>query len=128
MSIGNSSAPAHESRVFQPSSFANRRAERAARGELARRPQRLISVGVSEQWLEGFGPRRKGHMARVELLVDADDMSRKFQRHLPHGTVEPLIHVESDPPPEPLGVIRAEGINSGTWPAALPDQPAQPIT
>ena len=55
-------------------------------------------------------------------------MSKKFQRHLPYGSIEPVIHVQSDPPPEYLGVIRAEGISSGSWPAALPDQPAQPIT
>ena len=34
--IGKSGAPAHESAIFKPSSFASRRAERASRGELAR--------------------------------------------------------------------------------------------
>lgn len=128
MSIGASTSPAHQSRVFEPSSFATRKAERAARGELAPRPRRLVSVGIGEQWLEGFGPRRKGQMARVELLVDADDMAKKYTRHLPHGTIEPVIHVQSDPPPENLGVITGHGITSGTFPDALPDQPAQPIS
>ena len=128
MTIGTSTAPAHESKCFKPSTFAIRQAERASRGELAPRPQRLVSVGVTETWLEGFGPRRKGQMARVELLVDRDDMSKKFQRHLPNGTVEPLIHVPSDPPPEYLGVITGHGISSGTFPPSLPNQPAQPIT
>ena len=127
MTIGGSNAPAHESEAFKPSSFGSRKAERRARGEDGPRPQRLVSVGVSEQWLEGFGPRRKGQMARVELLVDIDT-GKKFQRHLPNGTVEPLIHVPADPPPEPLGVITGHGISSGTFPPALPDQPAQIIT
>lgn len=126
MTIGKSRAPAHESRVFQPSSFASRKAERASRGELAPRPQRLVSVGITETWLEGLGPRRKGQLARVELLVDIDTR-KKFQRHLPNGTVEPLIHVSNDPPPEPLGVITGHGISSGPFPPSLPDQPAQPI-
>ena len=127
MSIGRSNIPAHESRAFQPSSFATRKADRHARGEDGPRPQRLVSVGVSEQWLEGFGPCRKGQMARVELLVDADN-GKKYTRHLPHGTIEPVIHVESDPPPEYLGVITGHGISSGTFPPSLPDQPAQLIT
>ena len=115
-------------KAFEPSTFASRRAERAARGELEPRPQRLASLGVREQWLDGLGPRRKGQMARVELLVDIDDMSKKYTRHLPHGTIEPVLHVPSDPPPEPLGVITGHGITSGTFPPALPDQPAQPIS
>ena len=127
MSMTGSKSPAHESRVFQPSSFATRKAERRARGEDGPRPQRLISVGISEQWLEGFGPRRKGQMARVELLVDIDN-GKKYTRHLPHGTLEPVIHVEADPPPEYLGVISGHGISSGTFPPAPRDQPAQQIT
>ena len=128
MTLGTSGLPAHESQCFRPSSFASRKAERAARGEDGPRPQRLISVGVTEQWLEGFGPRRKGQMARIELLVDADDMSKKFQRHLPHGTVEPLMQVQSDPPPEDLGVITGHGLSSGTFPSALPTPPPEIIT
>ena len=76
MSIGRSNNPAHESAIFKPSSFASRKAERASRGELAPRPQRLVSVGITETWLEGLGPRRKSQLARVELLVDADNMSK----------------------------------------------------
>ena len=127
MSITRSNIPAHEAKAFRPSSFASRKAERRARGEDGPRPQHLISVGVTETWLEGFGPRRKGQMARIELLVDVDHPSRRYQRHLPHGTIEPLIHVEPDPLPEPLGTIRAEGFTSGTFPPAEPDQPARPI-
>ena len=127
MSLTKSNLAAHESECFKPSSFASRKAERAARGELEPRPQRLASLGVTERWLDGFGPRRKGQMARIELLVDVDHPSRRYQRHLPHGTIEPLIHVESDPPPEPLGIIRAEGFTSGTFAPAEPDQPARPI-
>ena len=127
MTIGRSNIPAYESRAFQPNSFASRKAERHARGEDGPRPQRLVSVGVSEQWLEGFGPRRKGQMARVELLVDIDN-GKKYTRHLPHGTIEPVIHVAPDPPPEYLGVITGHGISSGTFPPSLPDQPPQAIT
>ena len=129
MSIGNSSAPAYESAIFKPSSFASRKAERAERGELAPRPRRLVSLGVTERWLEGFGQDRKGgRLARVELLVDRDDMGQKFQRHLPYGSIEPLMAVQSDPPPEDLGVIRADGISSGVFPSALATPPPEIIT
>jgi hypothetical protein len=126
--IGTSNAPAHESEAFKPSSFATRRAARAERGELAPRPRRLVSLGVAERWLEGFGPNRRGQLARVELLVDRDDMSQKYQRHLPYGSIEPLMAVQSDPPPEDLGVIRADGISSGAFPSALATPPPEIIT
>ena len=62
MSLTKSDIPARESEAFKPFSFASRKAERAARGELDLRPQRLASFGVTERWLDGFGPHRKGHM------------------------------------------------------------------
>ena len=128
MTLGTSNAPAHESEAFKPSSFGSRRAARAERGELAPRPRRLVSLGVTERWLEGFGPNRRGQLARVELLVDLDDMSQKFQRHLPHGSIEPLMAVQSDPPPEYLGVITGHGLSSGTFAPALPTPPPEIIT
>ena len=129
MSISRNNSPAHESRVFQPSSFASRKAERAARGELAPRPRRLVSLGINERALEGFRPARQGgQVVRVELLADLDDLSQKFQRHLPYGSVEPLMHIADDPAPEHLGVIRGDGISSGTFPSALATPPAEIIT
>ncbi len=119
--------PASETKAFQPSNFASRYAEREARGETGPRPERLVSLGVTSTWLDGFGPNRKGQLVRFEYLYDLDDTSRRYRRLVPHGTLEPLTQAPDDPESEPLGVIAAEGFRSPWHVDAAPDV-MQPVT
>lgn len=122
--------PASESRVFQPSTMASRRAEREARGELEPRPRRLVSLGVQQQWLEAPGRfgNRKGSMVPIEYLYDADRPIERFRRLYPNGTLEALFPVSGgESETEALGVVSAEGFLSGAFPAAVTDPPPQRI-
>lgn len=129
MSLTRSDKPAHDSECFKPSSFASRKAERAARGELEPRPRRLVSLGVRERWLEGFGTKSRGSMVTIEYFFDRDHSNHYYTRALPNGTLERMDRGGTDAtPPEPLGVIRGRGMSSGTFPTSLPDQPASLLT
>ncbi len=119
--------PAHEARVFQPSTFATRYAERAARGETGQQPQRLASLGVVSTWLDGFGSRRKGQMANIEYLYDVDHPANRYRRIVPNGTLEPLTTAADDPPPEPLGILAPHGIASGYWPTPTTPDTRTPV-
>ena len=129
MSLTRSDLPAHQSRVFQPSSFASRHAERAARGEAGPRPRRLVSLGVKERWLEGFGARAQGQIVKIEYFSDLDHPNDYYAKALPHGTLDRIDRGGTDdPPPEQLGVITGRGMSSGAFPDALPDRPAELLT
>ena len=119
--------PASELKAFRPSTFNTRYAEREARGETGPQAQRLVSLGVTSTWLDGFGPQRKGAMANIEYLVDLDNTSRRYRRLVPNGTLEPLTQAPDDPESEPLGEIRAEGFRSPWHHDAAPDA-VQPVT
>ena len=129
MSIGTSNAPEHESAIFRSSSFGSRKAERAARGELAPRPKRLVSLGVKEMYLEPFGSKAKGQTVKIEYLVDMDSNSDYYTRAVPHGN---LVKMDrggiTDPPPEYLGTIAGRNFTSGHFPDALPTPPVQLLT
>lgn len=117
-----------QQRVFEPSSFATRHAARAASGELRPRPPRLVSLGAVSTWLEASGRSQKGQMVDIEYLYDLDNPTRRYRRMVPNGTLEPLFSTQVlDPPPEPLGAIRAEGFNSGYYPPATTDPPPVPV-
>ena len=131
MSLTKSNTPAREALAFRASSFASRRAERAARGELEPRPRQLVSLGIKEQFLEPFGSKgkAKGQTVRIEYLIDRDHPTHYYTRAVPNGT---LVRMDrggaDDPPREDLGVITGRGISSGLFPDGLPDSPATPIT
>ena len=130
MSLTRSGIPAHQSRVFEPSSFASRRAERAQRGELAPHPRQLVSLGVRERWLEGFGARSQGRMVAMEYFFDQDHPNDYYARALPHGTLERIDRGGvDDPAPVPLGTVPTRPrYTSGVFPEASPDRPAVPLT
>lgn len=125
--IGTAGPTSEHAHVYQPSSFASRRAEAQARGE-RRSGQRLVSLGVREQWIEAGGRFGKGTMVKLEFLFDADDPNRRYRRLYPNGTLEPIdIATGGQQTVEPLGVIRAEGFSSGTFAPAVTDPAPQPI-
>lgn len=131
MSLTKSDIAARDAECFKPSSFASRKAARAARGELEPRPRQLISLGVRAQFLEPFGSKgkAKGQTVRIEYLIDRDHPTHYYTRAVPNGT---LVRMDrggaDDPPREDLGVITGRGISSGLFPDGLPDSPATPIT
>lgn len=73
--------------MFQPSSFASRKAEAAGPA-----PRRLVSLGYQPHWLDDPSHNAKGRPQRVdvELLYDADHPSRRYYRQDPNGVLEPL--------------------------------------
>jgi hypothetical protein len=98
MSLTRSSISAREAKVFEPSSFASRKAEWAARGELGPRPRRLVSLGVQERWLEGFGPKKKGQMVKIQYFFDQDHPNYYFAKALPHGSSDRIDRGGVDDP------------------------------
>lgn len=127
--IGNG-RPACETHVLQPSTMASRRAEREARGELAPRERRLVSLGVKQQWLEvpGRWGKGRGSMVPIEFLYDVDNPTDRFRRLYPNGTLEPLdLASGGGQEVEPLGVVRPAGMSSGAFPDAVTDPPPERI-
>lgn len=60
----------------------------AQRGELGPCPGRLVSLGVQGRWLEGFGPKKKGQIVKIEYFFDQDHPNYYFAKALPHGSVD----------------------------------------
>lgn len=113
---------ARDARVFEPSSFASRRAERAARGE-DRRDPRLVSLGRTEYRLMG-STGQPNRIAEVEMLFDADSPNDFYVRHPGTSWLEP-IQRGPDHRQEvvSLGTVRARDPRwTPTAGSALPDR------
>jgi len=95
--------PAAQSKIFQPSTFASRKAEVAGPA-----PRRLVSLGYQPHWLDDPSHKANGRPQRidVELLYDADHPSQRYYRQDPNGVLEPLQDVHGkEQEVERLGVV-----------------------
>ena len=115
--------PAAESKIFQPSTFASRKAEAAGPA-----PRRLVSLGFQPHYLDDPSRGAKGRPQRVdvELLYDADHPSQRYYRQDPNGVLEPLqdVHGKQEQT-EPLGVVDPKSWgHSGMY----GDAPAETVT
>jgi hypothetical protein len=143
--------PAREQRSLQPSTFASRHSDRAARGDHEHRSPRLVSVGTGQQRVEAAGRFQKAKLVTFEYLQELGDSSRRYVRAVPHGELQPLFDTRptdereeilipdakaiterlgygSDPAPEPLGVVSAKWTGRLSYAAARSDPAPQRIS
>jgi hypothetical protein len=121
--------PAHQAEVFKASTFASRRADAAARGDLTPRPRALVSLGVQSMRMPGPRSIDPDRVVNVEYLYDAHRPARRYRRPVPFGMLEPLDHRANDPRPEPLGIMTDRGdIRSIFCAEATPDPEPVRIT
>jgi len=89
--------------VFQPSTFASRRAEQAPKP-----PRRIVSLGKTPVRLPGAGRDQPNRIVAVEAFVDADRTSDIFARYEGDTHLEPVVrHVGTDDDVTPLGTVAA---------------------
>jgi hypothetical protein len=111
--------PSELPKVFQPSTMASRRTERAARGELER-PRRLISLGWHREVIDGLGTNDKRTARKFEMMFDADRPADVFIRLAVGGPLTPLVQRRYDDRPRLIdkGRIPARARPSGHYPPA----------
>lgn len=116
--------PARDSRIFQPSTFATRKAESASRP----RPQgrRLVFVGTTEHRQNDIKTGRV-EVVDVELYVDADNMARQFYR-FPRGVIQAADVDNRVDEVTPLGVFRRDRHPRSGRADAVPEPAPRPVT
>lgn len=122
--------PASESKIFQPSTYASRKAERMAEGGPAAPSRRLASLGTTEK---SWRNQRTGQVEvmELELLFDVDHPVNRYFRVPGDSVVQPLNQdtgmTEVVAPLPPVGP-RWHGAPGSSFPRSLPDPAPQPIT
>ena len=77
--------------VFQPSTFASRKAERLAREGDQPPKRQLVSLGTQEVRLPGMGSKGKPAVAKVELFFDRFHPAQMFVRHEGETVLQPVV-------------------------------------
>lgn len=83
--------PARDARVFAPSSFASRRAERGARGD-APPSRRLVDMGMQKRWVPRGGSlgNGQGQMVEYRAFMDSRRPRDIFVEWVPGGPIVPM--------------------------------------
>ena len=112
---------AKDAAIFQPSSFASRKAEAQARGDGT--APLLVFMGVSEQTVT-TNTRGDVRVVEVALYHEKQHPARRWFRMLPHGQLTPMFEADSNTDTvTPIGRVRGGLRFPNRYPDAAPDEP-----
>lgn len=115
--------PTHRARIFQPSSFASRKAQAEA-NNAERAVPRLVSLGPTERWMRDRNNQQI--MVEGELFCDVDNPMRTWVKLEGYTNLEPLFDLgdgKSDKA-EALGTIKRDARFAGRFEPSMQDDPA----
>ncbi len=124
--------PAHEAKVWEPSTFASRRAENVAAGR-TELPQRIATLGVVKTPLDMPGRAgREGGAPRIvdiEYFFDVDHPAKRYRRVLPYGALERLDRVTgAEDSVQDMGFIPRSSRPAGAFAPAADDPPPERVS